>query len=235
MFVWECIRSEGSHVGVCVDTFMFGSCCVHNSTTNNINAVSSSTVVTPSPRPSLAEALSAAPTRPTSLSTTSRPQQESQPTISSQRPSSSQRPNPHRQRPTASGLGPGRPSQKRPKPKPNGEEDNRQGSRPQGSRNSSLIVGNIDDLKSESKNPTGTGTPDKIEDSRNTLVVKLPSRVPTQPARPHRPYNQRPSTAQRPSESRPDDSKQEEGDLVVQATMHRPSLDLANEKVSQSP
>lgn len=27
MFVWECIKSEGIHVGVCVDTFMFGSCC----------------------------------------------------------------------------------------------------------------------------------------------------------------------------------------------------------------
>lgn len=33
MFVWECIKSEGTHVGVCVDTFMFGSCCVHNETT----------------------------------------------------------------------------------------------------------------------------------------------------------------------------------------------------------
>ncbi|XP_043685501.1 serine proteinase stubble-like isoform X1 [Vespula pensylvanica] len=36
MFVWECIKSEGTHVGVCVDTFMFGSCCVHNSTVNSI-------------------------------------------------------------------------------------------------------------------------------------------------------------------------------------------------------
>ncbi|GLV41138.1 Stubble [Carabus blaptoides fortunei] len=29
MFVWECIKSEGRHVGMCVDTFMFGSCCAH--------------------------------------------------------------------------------------------------------------------------------------------------------------------------------------------------------------
>ncbi|KAG5335449.1 STUB proteinase, partial [Acromyrmex charruanus] len=36
MFVWECIKSEGTHVGVCVDTFMFGSCCVHNTTVNTI-------------------------------------------------------------------------------------------------------------------------------------------------------------------------------------------------------
>lgn len=34
MFVWECIKSEGQHVGMCVDTFMFGSCCAHNLTEN---------------------------------------------------------------------------------------------------------------------------------------------------------------------------------------------------------
>ncbi|KAG8040177.1 hypothetical protein G9C98_000747 [Cotesia typhae] len=34
MFVWECIKSQGIHLGVCVDTFMFGSCCVHNNQTN---------------------------------------------------------------------------------------------------------------------------------------------------------------------------------------------------------
>ena len=34
MFVWECIRSEGQHVGMCVDSFMFGSCCSHNLTEN---------------------------------------------------------------------------------------------------------------------------------------------------------------------------------------------------------
>ncbi|XP_055856370.1 serine proteinase stubble-like [Episyrphus balteatus] len=34
MFVWECIKSEGQHVGMCVDTFMFGSCCAHNLTQN---------------------------------------------------------------------------------------------------------------------------------------------------------------------------------------------------------
>uniref|UniRef100_A0A1B0BL49 Peptidase S1 domain-containing protein n=1 Tax=Glossina palpalis gambiensis TaxID=67801 RepID=A0A1B0BL49_9MUSC len=34
MFVWECIKSEGRHVGMCVDSFMFGSCCAHNYTDN---------------------------------------------------------------------------------------------------------------------------------------------------------------------------------------------------------
>lgn len=36
MFVWECIRSEGTHIGMCVDSFMFGSCCAHNLTDNLI-------------------------------------------------------------------------------------------------------------------------------------------------------------------------------------------------------
>ena len=34
MFVWECIKSEGQHIGMCVDSFMFGSCCAHNLTDN---------------------------------------------------------------------------------------------------------------------------------------------------------------------------------------------------------
>jgi hypothetical protein len=34
MFVWECIKSEGVHLGICVDKFMFGSCCEHDSNDN---------------------------------------------------------------------------------------------------------------------------------------------------------------------------------------------------------
>lgn len=34
MFVWECIKSEGTHLGMCMDGFMFGSCCGHNLTEN---------------------------------------------------------------------------------------------------------------------------------------------------------------------------------------------------------
>lgn len=30
MFVLECIKSEGIHLGMCMDGFMFGSCCAHN-------------------------------------------------------------------------------------------------------------------------------------------------------------------------------------------------------------
>ncbi|XP_045483044.1 serine proteinase stubble isoform X2 [Harmonia axyridis] len=37
MFVYECIKSEGTHIGMCVDTFMFGSCCAHNATVNAIS------------------------------------------------------------------------------------------------------------------------------------------------------------------------------------------------------
>jgi hypothetical protein len=30
MFVWECLKTEGKHLGMCMDGFMFGSCCVHD-------------------------------------------------------------------------------------------------------------------------------------------------------------------------------------------------------------
>lgn len=36
MFVWECIKSDGTHLGMCMDGFMFGSCCAHNLTDNFI-------------------------------------------------------------------------------------------------------------------------------------------------------------------------------------------------------
>ncbi|XP_054162302.1 serine proteinase stubble-like [Oppia nitens] len=37
MFVWECIKTEGKHLGTCVDGFLFGSCCGHNDTFNAID------------------------------------------------------------------------------------------------------------------------------------------------------------------------------------------------------
>lgn len=36
MFVYECINSNGRHIGMCVDAFMFGSCCAHNLTTEQL-------------------------------------------------------------------------------------------------------------------------------------------------------------------------------------------------------
>jgi len=36
MFVWECIKSNGKHLGMCVDGFMFGSCCKHNASENSL-------------------------------------------------------------------------------------------------------------------------------------------------------------------------------------------------------
>lgn len=39
MFVWECINTEGHHIGMCVDTFMFGSCCAHNLTASQISQI----------------------------------------------------------------------------------------------------------------------------------------------------------------------------------------------------
>ena len=34
MFVWECLKTDGKHLGMCMDGFMFGSCCVHNEAQN---------------------------------------------------------------------------------------------------------------------------------------------------------------------------------------------------------
>lgn len=39
MFVWECINTDGKHIGMCVDTFMFGSCCAHNLTASQITQI----------------------------------------------------------------------------------------------------------------------------------------------------------------------------------------------------
>ncbi|OTF77064.1 hypothetical protein BLA29_011523, partial [Euroglyphus maynei] len=49
MFVWECIKTEGKHLGTCADGFLFGSCCGHNDVVNSIQnefPVTSSTMVT---------------------------------------------------------------------------------------------------------------------------------------------------------------------------------------------
>lgn len=35
--MWDCIKSEGQHLGTCSDRFLFGSCCYHNSTFNDID------------------------------------------------------------------------------------------------------------------------------------------------------------------------------------------------------
>ncbi|KAK6638951.1 hypothetical protein RUM43_007221 [Polyplax serrata] len=65
MFVYECIKTDGKHVGMCVDNFMFGSCCSHNVKQNSIiphqnhhnhhqsssNVLYSSSNVYSSPRP----------------------------------------------------------------------------------------------------------------------------------------------------------------------------------------
>ena len=37
MFVWECLKTEGQHLGMCMDGFMFGSCCVHDTADNMIS------------------------------------------------------------------------------------------------------------------------------------------------------------------------------------------------------
>jgi hypothetical protein len=36
MFVWECLKTDGKHLGMCMDGFMFGSCCVHDDNNNQV-------------------------------------------------------------------------------------------------------------------------------------------------------------------------------------------------------
>lgn len=64
MFVWECIKSEGQHIGMCVDSFMFGSCCAHNLTENVI----------------LPQTISYVPNKP--ITVTKRPVYSSKPVVS---------------------------------------------------------------------------------------------------------------------------------------------------------
>ena len=90
MFVWECIKTEGRHVGMCVDTFMFGSCCAHSLTDNAILAPadgsggrpdilysSPSHTVATTPRPSGSSLFMSVATRP---NFTTRPSNSSSPT-----------------------------------------------------------------------------------------------------------------------------------------------------------
>ncbi|XP_048516051.1 serine proteinase stubble isoform X2 [Athalia rosae] len=234
MFVWECIKSEGSHVGVCVDTFMFGSCCVHNSTANNVNATPVISGGSPSTRPSLAEALYTSPSGSKSPGSSQYPQRTHPATPSLGHhgyagvTTGSSQGRPQRPKPTGVGSGPGRPAQKRPQGTQLANQDNRL-TNDFHVETESIEVSETDDTQAVDQSPKypGLGGPvDKDDVSHNTLVVKLPSRIPGQEARPHRPgYSPKPHTAQRPSESRPDDGKTEDTDLVVQATVHKPNVD----------
>lgn len=75
MFVWECINTEGHHIGMCVDTFMFGSCCAHNLTSSQISQIpDASEPAILYTQPGLRPAASSRPNRPRPKpSTTARP------------------------------------------------------------------------------------------------------------------------------------------------------------------
>lgn len=59
--MWDCIKSEGFHLGTCSDRFLFGSCCYHNATFNDIDIQK--------PNTTLANILSNDSSRPTLAST----------------------------------------------------------------------------------------------------------------------------------------------------------------------
>eukprot|EP00096_Caligus_rogercresseyi_P013026 TRINITY_DN5687_c0_g1_i1.p1 TRINITY_DN5687_c0_g1~~TRINITY_DN5687_c0_g1_i1.p1 ORF type:complete len:602 (-),score=82.89 TRINITY_DN5687_c0_g1_i1:318-2123(-) len=39
MFVWECLKTDGKHLGMCMDGFMFGSCCIHDESKNMVDEI----------------------------------------------------------------------------------------------------------------------------------------------------------------------------------------------------
>lgn len=81
MFVWECIKTEGKHLGTCVDGFLFGSCCGHNDTHNSIDlnpnlhqtSLSSSGYEKPSTPSSVATTENIWSSKPTAYTTTAKP------------------------------------------------------------------------------------------------------------------------------------------------------------------
>ncbi|CAG9769589.1 unnamed protein product [Ceutorhynchus assimilis] len=86
MFVYECIKSEGYHIGMCVDTFMFGSCCAHNTTVNTILSLSSSSLkpqvlyTAPSHTSSIHSQVTKKPVKPTSSFSHQYPSSQIRPT-----------------------------------------------------------------------------------------------------------------------------------------------------------
>ncbi|GFR27302.1 uncharacterized protein TNCT_433111 [Trichonephila clavata] len=58
MFVWECIKTEGKHLGTCADGFLFGSCCAHSDSKNNLIPQTSTTTTNVHPSKSTTISLS---------------------------------------------------------------------------------------------------------------------------------------------------------------------------------
>ena len=271
---------------------MFGSCCVHNATSNSISShnppTSSNTL-----RPTLAEALSSESTRLTLTSLSSLSHHSSSTTRPSSQPPVSQKqdvsstsqlsgsenqvgsstsyhslgtlnPSLNLTRPFKPlPINSGRPLQKRPHAKPTSDQEDRlqtskvpdqvsgfweknaqDSRRPQGGHQEPHEHQQLMKTRPESSEHQANDGPadnygsddhqgfkDKMDNKHSTLLIRLPSKnqgsIKGQELRPHRP-----DYSQRPSESRPDDSKTEESDLVVQETMHRPNVNSVDDKVS---
>jgi hypothetical protein len=69
MFVWECLKSEGIHIGMCMDGFMFGSCCGHNLTESFVLPSSTPFQSHYKPTTSVKQKPSRFPSRPNSYGT----------------------------------------------------------------------------------------------------------------------------------------------------------------------
>ncbi|KMQ91120.1 serine proteinase stubble [Lasius niger] len=251
MFVWECIKSEGTHVGVCVDTFMFGSCCVHNTTVNTISAShhhphTSTSTLRPTP---FGTTVSNETTRLTA-STSSLSSWSG--ASSTAKPSFHQFSGSHGStRPLKPHAGAARPLQKRPHAKPTSEHDvdrlqtpavsvsasspstwtqetKRPGSH-HGSHSHHHQKTRPDGEGAASERPLSVqpGFKDKLE-THNTLIVRLPGKehADDEVAGSSKPAKPGKPSNQRPFESRPDDGDGKTGDvdLSVQETINRPNV-----------
>ncbi|XP_029163880.1 serine proteinase stubble isoform X2 [Nylanderia fulva] len=253
MFVWECIKSEGTHVGVCVDTFMFGSCCVHNTTVNTISASSHHPPHHPSHHQQQSTTLrptlfgSAVPNETTRLTASTSSLWSA--ASSTARPSHHQLSGSHGStRPFKPYSGAARPLQKRPHAKPTSEHDVdrlqtpavmsasasspstwTQGTKRPGSHHGSHSHHHQktrpQGAASEKPLSVQPGFKDKL-DTHNTLIVRLPGKehADDEVAGSSKPAKPGKPSSQRPFESRPDDGKTGDVDLSVQETINRPNV-----------
>ena len=73
MFVWECLKTEGKHLGMCMDGFMFGSCCVHDEEQNQVDLEADTETTTLPTTLSTTTTVKTDSTRPTRPSRPSKP------------------------------------------------------------------------------------------------------------------------------------------------------------------
>lgn len=239
-------------MGVCVDTFMFGSCCIHNTTINTISTSHHPHQQQHSDTSTLKPTLfnSAASTETTKLTTSISPSSWSAGSGTT-KPSLHQHSGSHGSTRPLKPHSAARPLQKRPHAKPTSEHDVDRLQTPAVSVSASTPSTWTKDRPQETKRPgnhhenhshhqktrpdveaasdkpvsaqSQPGFKDKIE-THNTLIVRLPGKehADDEATGLSKPAKPNKPNNQRPFESRPDE-KTGDVDLNVQETINRPN------------